>query len=481
MSISESFGQIQFEAPSTRVLNAPSGGAVSCILKPTKWTPPERYAKHLPPGFTIGLDCYEGADGDRRFLPERGDWRCLATKCFLAGMAIRTQLGKLPEESRNNVRNQFIASQWMKHRHDYLKRGFSHSRDVFVRQSSREDPSLRNTMSEIVELHPSLKQIGLVRELGRDDIPDPNRRFFDGLYQIAQTINSESLSDIDTETILRNSLLLHRSPLPELSETQLEEVNQRLYQQVNQKHDWASDEFVKWLNSSKTNLPTLISRMPDGPPPTRIQVKAGLFELAWLGLKETTTNIHATMTTIRCAVHDLNSVETRIFDSLYARQPDLGHFPILLLLDRHKFLMPAVVDIWNGSNPGDVLPAIRTLLYFYGSMARHRRRADRIGKERRESRNQDGRISSQVSLNEQTTGSWVKNDVPETIIDGLKLHCHKCDSQSLTLDYDICEPELVVSICGECNQCGSELLQREVAFPQLADLLKKTITSGAPE
>ena len=112
--------------------------------------------------------------------------------------------------------------------------------------------------------------------------------------------------------------------------------------------DTPADAFTAWLTSSKTSLPTQISRLKKPQKLTNAQAKAGLFELGWLGMRQLSICVNATMRTVQNAIGDLNSDEERIFSSLYLSQPELAGFVPIQFLDRFDFLAPALVDCWNG-------------------------------------------------------------------------------------------------------------------------------------
>lgn len=450
MSISGSFGQVEFGNETNCKLRTPSGETVACTHQSAEWIPPERYSKHLPPEFSIRLDCYLGVDGHRRFQPESGDWRSLIVNCFMAGVAIRTALEKLPQDHRTNVRVQFYASQWMKHRQDYLTRRFRYSRDLFVRPSKRAIDSSRHVMAEISAFHPALDSIKSVREMSPTD-SDGMKGFYNGLYQIAKSINVKDWTTQQFKLTIRDSLLLHKNSLLELTQVKLEEVNERLTKKIMRQFDHAPDRITEWLTSSGTNLPTVLKRQSGEVSLTRQEVNTGLFELGWRGFEDSAINVNATMRMVRNAIEDLNQNELSFFDSLYLNQSRLCDFPVLLLLDRHDFLAPALADIWNGGDIDKPISAIQNLLYFYGSMVRHRRTADRVAANCHQT--PSGQKLPQYSYDDALTGSFTNESIQQAIVEGLGLRCNGCESDSLEITWKIVNSEIEIQgICRKCKQ-----------------------------
>lgn len=160
-----------------------------------------------------------------------------------------------------------------------------------------------------------------IREMSSNATADGMTDFYNGLYQIAKSIEVDNLTTQQIRLRIRDSLLLHRNSLPELNQNKLEEVNERLFNEMERQFDLATDEFSTWVTSAQTNLPTVMVRRGGRLPITRQEVNAGLFELGWRGLVDSARNVNATMTTVRNAIPDLNDDERRFFDSLYAQQP----------------------------------------------------------------------------------------------------------------------------------------------------------------
>ena len=227
MCRSDSFGRIHWHGDG--FVNQVGYGATHTV-ETFDWFPPERYARHLPPNFSIRFQRWLGSDGIRRYQPQDGNWPSLIFSGFTAGMAIRQELDLLPEPQRLHAKLQFFATQWMMERQEFLKRRFNYGRDIYIRENSRKDSSKRNVLTDLSFLHPSLKSVCAVREMAETDNEKPCLRFHDGLYRIAKEIDCSATSAGNIDGCLRQSLLTHKDPLPSLSEGELEEVNARFFQ-----------------------------------------------------------------------------------------------------------------------------------------------------------------------------------------------------------------------------------------------------------
>jgi hypothetical protein len=269
----------------------------------------------------------------------------------------------------------------MKKRQVFVKRKFNYSSDFHVSKSSRDLPRAHSCAVDFSYLDPDLERIGLIRERSHND--NRRKQFHDGLFQIAKQWSVDAITSKSPSQIIRDAFLVHRRELLEVTADQLNEVLERVDRQISKQSDLDSAQFSEWLTSSKTNLPTIISRMDGQLTLTREQVNACLVELGWNGLKQAAFNVDTTMRYIRNAIGNLNKAERKMYDSLYQCSPKLDNFPLLLLLERHEFIEPACLEIWNGADINDVVPQVLIMLHFYGMMVRHRRKSDRIGKSKR--------------------------------------------------------------------------------------------------
>lgn len=476
VTLRDSFGSIRFvDQPTIRSIASDDGGSGTYRVQAIEWHPPERYSQHLPTDFSISLEQVVGRDNVRRFQPVRGDWRAHIMDCFIAGVAILQELGQLPVDHRSIRSLRFHAYIWTKYRQEYSRRRFQYGRDIHVRTNSRVDSRVTNVISELSGLHDAMSRVGSVRAMAETRSQDRARRFHDGLYRIALDFDFPEVSELDIENILRSSLIIHRHPLPVLTAEQLFEVTERFQHLIDLQNDLSPSDFTEWLTSSSTNLPTRIARRNGSVEIDRTTAKAGLFELGWLGMNEASVYINATMRTIAnlCCLDD---DERRIFDSLYAPRPELNNLVPILFLDRHDFLAPAMVDIWCGRSIDEVMPAIRTLLYFYGQMANSRRVADRVGSSRNSAQNVAGAIASHTTVSEELTARpELSERIQARLVEALELQCPNCESTRLRLDYALeADCVQVLSQCNECSQVSESIYSVE----QLGELLDEDDFAG---
>ena len=466
MSDSNPYGIVEFGNAHAQEVEGKAEVTVACSHQVMTWTPPKSDSEHLRVGFSIRFDCYTGNDGVRRFLPRLGDWGKLERKCYLAGMAVRTSLGKLPKESRTNERLQFLASQYLRSTSVYFKRHFRHPNDLHIRSKGRLEPAVDNVMLDLVDLHSAFAGIKDVRGMAQDARQDFQSQFFDGLYRMA--LSTANL--IDEQNHFHSpkfALLADEVSNTPLSQEELEEVNERFFKLVEGKLELQleSDEFDfdKWLTSSRTSLPSLLARKKGHLDVDRQKVNLGLYELGWRGIQLSALNINAVCVTIKKAIADLTPNEERIFDSLYLAHEELCKFPLLLLLDRHEFLKPAVVDIWNGKSLEEVMPAIHQLLFFYGSFVRNRRPSDRQSKER--GNKSEIRIAS-VDFN-------------STIIEKFDLRCSFCDGSNLQLKSIFSKEKQTLVVNRACTDCSKELPAKSYSSDELRACLRPEDLGGS--
>ena len=260
MSHLSPYGTVEFS--SVQEVEWRAGTTVRCTHQVMTWTPPENDSQHLPVGFTIQFDCFTGNDGVRRFIPRNGDWRNLERTCYLAGTAVRISLGKLPVECRTNERLQFLASQYLRSTRIRFKRRFLRPNDIHIRNRGRLEHSADNVMFDLVGLHPAFEEIGQIRKMSQSDRQDFQSQFFNGLYQMALSI-SDGQAEPSNFHGPKFALLADEAG-SHINQEELEEVNERFFNSVDGKLqlELESDEFDfdQWLTSSRTSLPTLLSR-----------------------------------------------------------------------------------------------------------------------------------------------------------------------------------------------------------------------------
>lgn len=425
-----------------------------------EWVPPNIIADCFPVGCSIRLNCRYTDNGFRTFSPEHDDLSWLEALSHSVGTRLRMISGKMPSEWAESADAQRFCSQWMKARHDFAKRKFSFSRDVHVVKSSRAEGGEHSCTEAFAYLDPRLKGIGLIREAAKTD--NSRKKFHDGLYEISKCLKLTDITNKTPSEIIRDAFLLHKKELTSVTTEQLEEVQDRVCRKIAKRNALDSDDdtgnksLSEWLASSKTNLPTVISRMPGRLKLSRDEVNACLFELGWFGLKQSAINLHTTMFCIANAIGDLCDDERQAFDNLYQLLPELGDFPLAMLLDRHEFIEPARLEILrNGTTVSKVVPQVLIMLHFYGMMLGHRRKADRIGKSKK---NAAGETSQTVQLaGEVESIEDSSYDLCDYIIGKLGLKCASCGSSDLELEI-VKQPKVdSFKFPGRCNECKQVL------------------------
>ena len=460
MSGTKVWGEIRVIRSNDCVVENSMGRLVTCTHSLIEWIPPDEIADNLPVGFSIRFDCYE-KDGVRRFLPSQSQWAVLVEYCHIVGTIIRFMNDNLSSESAHGIQNQRFCSRWMMARQDFSKRKFNYSSDFHVVKSSRDLPKEHSCTVDFSYLDPNLERIGLIRERSQND--NPRKRFHDGLFEITKQWSVHQITSKPPSRIVRDAFLVHRKEQQEVTPDQLDEVLERVDRQIQKQSDLDSAQFSKWQTSSKTNLPTVISRMSGQLKLTRDQTNACLFELGWHGLKQSAFNVDTTMQYIGNTIGNLNETERRMFDSLYRCCSELDSLPLVLLLERHEFVEPACLEIWNRTDINDVVPQVLIMLHFYGMMVRHRRKSDRIGKSKK---TKATRKSNRIENSEKKEAGNIVHTVQ--IADGLEF------IEDATIEYQPGSSfelrDYVIEKLGlKCAACGSSDLDLEIEPQPEAD------------
>ena len=94
----------------------------------------------------------------------------------------------------------------------------------------------------------------------------------------------------------------------------------------------------------------------------------------------------------------LTEPERVIFDTMYRKQPCLGHLPLIVLHERFDFLRKAILEVWDCPQDPSRMGVVLRMLQIYGEMTSKRREGDRRYKKQIQHRNLQNRIALKMGL-----------------------------------------------------------------------------------
>ncbi len=356
-----------------------------------RWRPRGAVAADLPPNFSFELQSAQRPDGERVFFPGRSGGATLLEGC-LGGLALLSHVQELSPQQRQSYRVMHFLFQAVQTRREFQRRRFQYSRDLYVRQSSREDIDERTVLPPDLGLTPDGPgrpwSITELREQGQAVAaaagvvrPTTPQLISWGLLAAAQR-HPLTISEGDVPRLLRAALFSSGSPLHDAETRQ--QIEQRILTAI-QRHlqDASNQEFMNWLCGAKSSFVKQIAHQrssPGGLFPLQT-VRDVLLELGWQSYQYMADCLQLQAWAFSRALEPRLTVsEQRRFDLLYAKQPAFGQLPLLLIRERIPEIRPAVARLLETGDDA-FIPVLHRLLNYYQFMARERRESDCRGQQ----------------------------------------------------------------------------------------------------
>lgn len=392
-------GDITAETDDLSGLVGPDGQRVAGIKY--DWHPSPELTVQLPDGFHFPMRCLVGPDGLRRFYPSSFEGQIAGG--FLGGLAILTLVGNLDPEQRHSYRATYMLFERVRRTREHLGNSLLNATSLRVSRVGRDVAEERTILPASLgqnargEGEPwSVDQ--LLRE-GREAAvaagvqrPSEEDCVHYGFIAAARR-NPLHLSQEEVLTLVRMALY-ESIPLDEPLEPDLVDLVVERTLTALQGHlgDQAGD-FNAWFSGPKNSFVQQIARrklLPGGVL-DRDQVRRALLELGWEAYNYVADCIHAMMRVFQQLLPEpLSATEASWFEQMHLKQPHFGNLPVVLLVERFRFVREVLWEIWE--NPGDPEPiaVLHRLLSYYAEMASARRELDRKVKQRRLGGNASG-------------------------------------------------------------------------------------------
>jgi len=375
---------------------------ITVLCAQGEWRPAPRVARFLPDDFHVRLECYTGPDGLRRIIPQC-NFEELIDLGGVGGLAVLQDRCNLDPKQANQYRGMRVIHQHVRGRQylgtrgmaEHLTRRFQYSCDLHVRRTGRQVSGERDVLPEDFGLTDSGEgqrlSVAQLTRLGRTAAieagccnPTGRPAIQFGLYETARCSPLEVEPDrvssfvqmalFDTDSIERVS--------PELVDT----VWGRLTEALENHAGDSSDAFYRWFLGPNNTLVKQLAQ-PKGKQGGKLKredVRSALLQIGRQAYEHLGQCVHALMRTIKNAIVPvLNDAEKRLFEQMHESQPYYGDLPVALLAERSEDIELAIQVIWNEPQAPEHIGVLHRLLYWYGEMARKRRRADSQFKQRR--------------------------------------------------------------------------------------------------
>jgi hypothetical protein len=376
------------EAESLWLRPAGSAGPLTARRRKYTWRPPETLQAQLPPGFELPLQCVVDPEGLRRFYPWSSFEGFLAL-AWAGGLAILCHRYQLDAPQRQSYRAMPFLFLRARRRAEFFRRQFDDPQDLSVAKSGRTDPTERDILPEDVGLDALgngqrwdrgelIRRGGEAARAAGYDRPTTAQCIHYGLVEAARR-NPLPIAE-DRVPLLIRSALFKIDPADEPEAGLVEVVTERLLAAVDPHLDDETAAFEKWFLGSNNRLAHQLAKQKRsrGGELAEDDVRDVLLHLGWRAYQYAAQCIHAQMRFFRNALPDpLSEREACWFEHMHQPQPYLGNLPLVLLLQRFRFLRAPLWELWEGLPDLRPVPVLHRLLFYYADMVARRREADR--------------------------------------------------------------------------------------------------------
>lgn len=283
--------------------------------------------------------------------------------------------------------------QAMQKRREFQNRLFQYSRDLYLRQNSREEDNTRTvlppflgqsregcghawTISELME------QGALTAEEFEIRRPSQKQIIHCGLFAAARRCPLTVPPD-QIEGLIRASLF-QSGASSEIDETTKDQIEERVSRAVHQHLNVGTNtEFMNWLSGGTSSFVKQLADQKKAPGGRIAQqvVRDVLLELGWQAYHYMADCFSLQIQAFKQAIPDpLSASEQVRFDRIFLPHPALGHLPLLMIRPRISAFNQAFQVYWETGDE-TMIPVLHQLLNFYAFMSNERRNADRRGQQ----------------------------------------------------------------------------------------------------
>lgn len=356
------------------------------------WRPPSRIRSELPRNFTFELWCAHRPDGERVFFPHPSTDTVLLQGA-LGGLALLIACKHPSKEQLQSYRLMYFLFQAMQKRREFQNRLFQYSRDLYLRQNSREEDNTRTvlppflgqsregrghawTISELME------QGALTAEEFEIRRPSQKQIIHCGLFAAARRCPLTVPPD-QIEGLIRASLF-QSGASSEIDETTKDQIEERVSRAVHQHLNVGTNtEFMNWLSGGTSSFVKQLADQKKAPGGRIAQqvVRDVLLELGWQAYHYMAGCFSLQAQAFKQAIPDpLSASEQARFDRIFLPHPALGNFPLLMIRQRITAFNQAFLVYWETGDE-TMIPVFHQLLNFYAFMSNERRNGDRRGQQ----------------------------------------------------------------------------------------------------
>lgn len=451
------------------------------------WLPRGDLRANLPDRFCIEFNCFQAADGVRRFTPVGGHEIFIRQAVVAGAMALEWQ-GKINATTRKCFSQQFLTFQLVRRMREHLGRNFDSSHDLYVNAKGRGGEIGLNLLPEDVTFDHSQRgpvSVDVLMREGRNLAmaegivkPDEKTAIQYGLFELARR-NSRRAPDQNTSALFRLALFdASAGEMP--GRDVLKHVRNRIDRWLDDHSEDSTKQFNDAFFPGKSNFIKAIGdqRGSPGGMLEHALVRQAILQLGWESYRVVGRCIEAFMRQfVECLPKPVTAAERRLICELYFRRPYFANLPLMLFLERGSFIKKAITELWE--QPGDELRVgtLHRLLEIYGQMVLKRREADRRSKQKSAHSDAAGMELSGTDLVAAAPATPRKTSVYGEIAKYLAerddLHCSHCPGRWQShLASDLragALPDFVaLTICCECEQFEKEYSLSLDEFQSLA-------------
>jgi len=379
-------------SPQTDTASRPLPSFTSTIYE---WTPSATLKDELPEGFVLRLRCVQVQDGIRRFYPAEST-ELFIHLAFTAGLAMLSLSREMEPEQRFAYRLMWFLFRRVRRMVEHLDNALLNATSLRLSRVARDVADERSILPETVGLMTNgegspwgVNQLLAEgrREAMKDGIDRPREAesVQYGLLAAAR-LNPLNLPAEAIPELVRQALYLEGPTDQQPDAEVLEHLTERTSAAVEHHVPNSAAEFDAWFQGPKNSLVRQIGQrklMPGG----RLEqetVRAGFLELGWHSYRYVADCIHTAMNTIKDQIQPLlTPAEEQCYEQVHLNQPHFGSFPLVLLAERIPFIKGIIWDLIHNPTDQQTVGVLHRLLDWYGDIARRRRQADRITKQRR--------------------------------------------------------------------------------------------------
>lgn len=471
------FGEIRIEDEGpVSFFNHHSKKPIEAPCQKWIWLPASKLVKELPEDFFLTFRCVTGLDRLRRIYPYKSFGEFIPV-AWQGGLAVLCDHRKLRKQQRQSYRTMWFLFLFSRRMGEFLRNAFAHSRDLYVVESGRSDPTEEDILPETIGIDAQGNgQRWTIRELTRRGEeaaqkvgiakPTSAQRIQYGLLEAAR-LNPLPIAADKASLLVRSALFKLGPTADEIDSRLVDNVAERLIQAFQNHLEDDAKEFRQWFLGPKNSLVHQIAKQSrrHGGRLDEHEVRAALLQLGWDAYHSVGDCISMQMQAVaQVFPEDFTAEERAIFRQMHLPQPYFGNLPLLLVIERFGFIQNVLWEIWQNLPSTELVSVLYRLLDYYALMATKRREVDRARK--------GPKVRSlDESIHSQQQESSAFREIAEHLREREKIAC-KCPSSDW--QYSLKKrSESSVTIVFQCTVCDVRKEKKFTVddFKQVATLL----------